>query len=124
MSTGDHDGARTPNPPAEEPRAGRTWSSATRLSDGRHVVDVRDVPTCVGVISWLAVRREDGTAIDSWEELQRVKNEIAGLERLAVECYPPQSAVINAENIRHLWVLPPGWVAPMGMALASWVNRG
>ncbi len=108
--------ARTPNPPA----AARPWRRTLHLSDGTVAVDVRDVPTCVGIISWLMVRREDGAEIRSWDELQRVKNEIAGPERLAVECYPPQSEVINMENARHLWVLPAGWVVPVGMALESW----
>lgn len=104
---------------ASDSNAGRCWETVARLSDGQHIVEARDVPTCIGVISWLTVRRADGTEIQSWDELQRVKNEIAGPERLAVEFYPPQANVINLENLRHLWVLPPGWVAPFGMALGT-----
>lgn len=49
----------------------------------------------------------------TWEELQRLKAE-AGYELCwAVECYPPDDAVVNVANMRHLWILdeaPPfGW---------------
>jgi hypothetical protein len=97
-----------------------TWRSVSRFHDDHYAVEVREVPTPVGVIAWLYVKRKDGAAITSWDDLQRVKNEIAGPERLAVECYPPQSHVVNKENARHLWVLPAGWTFPAGMALDFW----
>lgn len=42
----------------------------------------------------------------TWDELQRLKDEIGLGEWWAVECYPPNSEVINVANIRHLWLLP------------------
>ena len=41
----------------------------------------------------------------TWDELQRVKNECLGEEVWCVECYPAESALVNANNMRHLWVL-------------------
>lgn len=57
------------------------------------------------------------TAIDSegrwldgitWDELQRIKNEIGFAEREAVEIYPPKSDEVTIANMRHLWLLPEG----------------
>lgn len=41
----------------------------------------------------------------TWDELQRVKNECLGEDAWCVEVYPAQDALVNASNIRHLWVL-------------------
>ncbi len=100
---------------ATAPPATRPWAHLLRFSDETYTVDTHDVPTSFGIIQWLIVRREDGAEVRSWDELQRIKNEIAGPERLAVECYPPQDEVVNKENARHLWVLPVGWVFPVLM---------
>ena len=49
----------------------------------------------------------------TWDELQKIKREIGYGNRWAVECYPPESDVVNVANMRHLWLLesPPnfGW---------------
>lgn len=42
----------------------------------------------------------------TWDDLQRIKNEIGFADSTAVEVYPPQDRVINVANIRHLVVLP------------------
>lgn len=49
----------------------------------------------------------------TWEELQRLKREagFGGFE--AVEVFPQDSDVVNVANIRHLWVLPAGYL-PFG----------
>lgn len=47
-------------------------------------------------------RWQDGI---SWEELMRVKSECGFGDRWAVECYPPDSEVVNVANMRHLWIL-------------------
>ena len=49
----------------------------------------------------------------SWDELQAIKREIGFGDFWAVECFPPESDVVNVANMRHLWLLtePPayGW---------------
>lgn len=45
----------------------------------------------------------DGTL--TWDELQKIKNEIWGSETKAIEVYPPQSLLVNNKTIRHLWRL-------------------
>ncbi len=41
-----------------------------------------------------------------WWEMQRIKNELAGPERTAVEVYPPQSEAVDEADMFHIWVLP------------------
>jgi hypothetical protein len=55
---------------------------------------------------WLRVNRNDFKAIRDWRDLQRVKNELVGGEREAVELFPAESRRVDAENTFHLWVLP------------------
>lgn len=62
--------------------------------------------------SHLAVRRNDESEIQGWDDLQRIKNELAGGDRVALEIYPPEAEVIDQANMRHLFVLPAGTVAP------------
>jgi hypothetical protein len=49
----------------------------------------------------------------TWDELMRLKDQAGYGDRWAVEIFPPQSAVINVANMRHLFVLkeppPYGW---------------
>ena len=60
----------------------------------------------------LAIRRHDGAEIGGWSDLQRIKNELAGPDRVAVEIYPRESELEDAANMRHLFVLPEGAEAP------------
>ena len=56
----------------------------------------------------------------SWDELQAIKHSIGFGEKWAVECYPPNSEVVNVANMRHLFILdaPPdyGWKNPPSAA--------
>lgn len=63
----------------------------------------------------------DGRWVDgiTWDELQRVKRECGFGDFWAVECYPPDTQVVNVGNLRHLWLLtePPsgfGWCSDRG----------
>ena len=60
----------------------------------------------------LAVRRHDEGDGIGWDDLQRIKNEVVGDERIAIEVYPAQGDVIDQANMRHLFVLPVGMPAP------------
>lgn len=60
----------------------------------------------------LAIRRHDGEEIRGWSDLQRIKNEIAGPERVAIEIYPAEESVVDNANMRHIFVLPAGSTAP------------
>lgn len=42
----------------------------------------------------------------TWPEMQRIKDDIAGIEATAVEVYPPQAEIIDQADMFHIWVLP------------------
>lgn len=54
----------------------------------------------------LKVSRIDGADGITWDELQRIKNEVWGEEQTAIEVFPPQGELVNDANIRHLWLVP------------------
>jgi hypothetical protein len=64
----------------------------------------RDAP---GGVTHLAVSSMS-TVRPSWPEMQRIKNELAGSHRTAVEVYPPQAQVIDEADMYHIWILPEG----------------
>jgi hypothetical protein len=41
----------------------------------------------------------------TWDELQHIKAECGYHDCTAVEVFPPDRAVVNVANMRHLWVL-------------------
>ena len=42
----------------------------------------------------------------SWHEMQRIKDELAGPEKTAVEVYPPKDEIVDGSDMFHIWVLP------------------
>lgn len=71
--------------------------------------------TAWGEVEQLTIRRHDAQPIHQWSELQRIKNEIAGENRTAVEVYPATADVVDQANLYHLWVLPVGFELPFGL---------
>jgi hypothetical protein len=55
----------------------------------------------------LSIKRHDRRPIRDWRAFQRIKNELAGAEREAVELYPAERRLHDAANQYHLWVAPP-----------------
>jgi hypothetical protein len=68
--------------------------------------------TAHGDVTQLVVRRHDEEPVKGWDDLQRVKNELVGEERTAIEIYPPEDEVVDQAPLRHLFVLPRGQSAP------------
>lgn len=68
-------------------------------------------------IDHLCVRRHDGGTEIPWPHMQRIKERLAenGPERWGIEAFPPLAAVIHNCNLRHLWVMPVGWVPPVDL---------
>lgn len=73
-----------------------------------------------GLIDHLLLRRHDEGLAFPWADLQRIKDELCGPERVAVEVFPPQAQLVDDANCRHLWVLPIGFVLPFGLHLEGW----
>lgn len=88
--------------------AGRSWAAEFTEVRKNSVfsVLVRDiVGTDGGTYTHLAISSLSGTR-PTWWEAQRIKNELAGDDAVAVEVYPPQAEVVDDADMFHLWVLP------------------
>ena len=62
----------------------------------------------------ISVRRTDRKAVHDWRDLQRIKDQLAGPDREAIEVYPAASRLVDTANQFHLWVLPEGEHVPYG----------
>lgn len=67
-----------------------------------------------GYVEWLNIKRRDRDWMHDWRELQRIKNELCGPEREAIEIYPAESRLVDTSNQYHLWVLAPDAALPFG----------
>lgn len=67
-----------------------------------------------GKMDHLSIKRLDRETIHDWRDLQRIKNEICGPGREAVELYPREDRLVDTSNQYHLWVLPPDILFPFG----------
>lgn len=68
----------------------------------------------IGSIGILQVWRYDNKPILGWNDLQRIKNDLMGLERTGFEVFPADSALIN-NGKRTLWILPQGADFPVNV---------
>lgn len=66
-----------------------TWRSAFRIYLDRQL----------GLLSI----EHDGSI--GWDELQAIKDRVAGPKTTAIEVYPPADRVVNNIAMRHLWML-------------------
>jgi len=82
--------------------------------NSRYQVQMREQDTPLGRVTWLSIVRRDREVIRDWRELQRIKNELLGPEREAVELYPAESRLVDTNNQQHLFVLPEGAIIPFG----------
>lgn len=87
------------------------WREENFLNN-RYSVQISDVETDWGEVTHLWIRRHDDEPVRSWKDMQRVKNELVGKERTAVEVFPAESQLTDSANIYHLWVLPEDFVLP------------
>lgn len=71
-----------------------------------YIVEVWPSPKPSAYAFRLQVKRKDKAAIHSWDDLQQIKNEVAGPDKTAVEVYPPEDEVTDTSNIYHLWIIP------------------
>jgi hypothetical protein len=98
----------------------RVWRPPPPLTEGdgsmcfvnsRYSVVVVPLP---GGWTWLSIQRRDGSPVRRWRDLQRIKNELAGPEREAVEVFPAESRLHDPCNAYDLWVCPAGQRVPFG----------
>lgn len=88
-------------------------------SNGLYAVLVRTVETEWGPVIHAAMRNAlgpGGTGTDiPWAEMQKIKNELFGRERVGVEVFPKESELIDAANMYHIWILPENMNLPFGI---------
>jgi hypothetical protein len=51
-----------------------------------------------------------------WKEKQRLKDQIFGPDRVAVEVYPRTAEIVDQANMYHLWVYPEGHSLGFGLS--------
>lgn len=51
----------------------------------------------------------------TWKEKQRLKNELFGADRTAIEIMPREADKIDEANSYHLWILPTGYRFEFGI---------
>jgi hypothetical protein len=97
-----------------------TWRPPQPLTDGDGSVCFVNSRYSVIVVPfphgwmWLSIHRRGGLPVRRWRDLQRIKNELAGPEREAIEVFPAESRLQDPCNAYDLWVAPEGQRFPVG----------
>lgn len=63
----------------------------------------------------LLVRCRAVAPVRSWVDLQRIKNDLVGPDRVAFEVYPQAGCSVDQAHVYHLWVLPKGAALPLDL---------
>lgn len=85
-------------------------------ANSRYEVQMFNVPSELGGLMQMVVSRHGNIEDITWEELQRIKIELFGPEREAIEVYPTiADEWIGVKHIRVLWILPTTWQLPFGL---------
>lgn len=71
----------------------------------------------VGEMRHLAIRTASGLE-PPWRDLQRIKNELCGDDRYAVQVCPPADQLVDGADMYHLWAYPSGYRPPFSLATA------
>lgn len=87
--------------------------------NNKYSVQFFDQQTGWGLIEHLMVRRHDSKPVRSWADLQRIKNELVGANRTAIEVFPAENNLVDQANIYHLWILPADVELPFGLHSAN-----
>lgn len=82
---------------------GTGWTYGFETAHKNKVFSVLD-RTLEGGVRHLAVSSLSGIR-PSWREMQRIKDELAGCDRTAIEVYPPATEIVDEADMFHIWVL-------------------
>lgn len=83
---------------------GKEWSHGFDTAHRNKVFSVLD-RTLENGVRHLAISSLSGIR-PAWGEMQRIKDELAGCDKTAVEVYPPATEIVDQANMFHIWVLP------------------
>jgi hypothetical protein len=81
----------------------RIFSGARWFSNPTYLVSLQPAQEPPGWLH-LRIQRHDGTAPNSWPDMQRLKNELVGCENEGVELFPAESRLLHVGHVRHLWI--------------------
>jgi len=84
--------------------------------NGLWSVLVRDIETAWGIVQHAMICTGVAGSEPTWPEKQRIKNDLFGRGRVAVEVFPPHDKVVDGADAYHLWVLPRGFALPFTLA--------
>lgn len=74
-------------------------------------------------LQWLSVSKHtEGTSPLTWAELQRIKSELVGPEREAVQVFPRESELVDQAEMYHLWLYPAGERCPFNFTRFGWTT--
>lgn len=101
--------------PKESGAKGIDWFSQLDKAwrNDKYAVMARTINTAWGVVDHVCIRNITGTDI-TWKEKQKIKNELWGPEYTAIEVFPPESELVDAANMYHLWIFK-GYKLPFGL---------
>jgi len=80
----------------------------------KYVAMSRLIETEIGEVEHICIRNADNTDIP-WAEKQRIKNELAGRKRTAIEVFPSEDRLVDQAGMYHLWILPESYNLPFGI---------
>jgi hypothetical protein len=81
-------------------------------TNGMFVVQVYDAPNAWGA-ERVMIRWNDARPDHDWSLFQRIKNDLFGEHRVALEVYPSEEHKQDVANMYWLWVLPEGFDCPI-----------
>lgn len=89
------------------------WLRDVRLV---HVNDLyavleRPVETRWGEVRHLAIRTASNLE-PPWRDKQRIKNELFGVDAIALEVMPAMDELVDEADMYHIWVMPAGFEMP------------
>lgn len=91
----------------------------TSFCNNRYHVQVYEIFTNWGIVQQASLGRHGDIEPITWDELQRIKNELFGEDKTAIEVYPTTKHLVCQAPMRHLWILPGGFELPFGLHLKS-----
>ena len=96
--------------------AGMSWAAEFTTGHRNKVFMVLDrtLPSGVRHLAVTSLSQER----PSWWEMQRIKDDLAGVDATAVEVYPPRSQVVDGADMFHIWVLTSP--LPFGLSRTQW----
>jgi hypothetical protein len=97
--------------PGEVGGGGWTLDIHTAFENSIYAVLIRTIDTTWGVVDHACISTLTGGDV-AWRDKQRIKNELFGEDRTAIEVYPTTRDLCDGADAWHLWVLPPGFRLP------------